>query len=62
MVAEEGEDCPGEGQDANNEEDQNGVWRKSVVVDKFVDEPGEHTHSTQLRNVSESCLFLLFNV
>lgn len=40
MVAEEGEDGPGEGEDGDDEEDEDGVGGEEVLLDEFVDEPG----------------------
>lgn len=44
VVAEEGEDGPGEGEDGDDEEDEDRVGRQGVVGDELVDEPGEHSH------------------
>lgn len=50
VVAEEGEDGPGEGEDGDDEEDEDGVGGQEVALDKLVDEPGEHAHCAELES------------
>jgi hypothetical protein len=44
VVAEEGEDGPGEGEDGDDEEDEDRVGREGVELVVLVDEPGKHAH------------------
>jgi hypothetical protein len=44
VVAEEGEDGPGESEDGDDEEEEDGGWGEGVDLVEAVDEPGEHAH------------------
>lgn len=48
VVAEEGEDGPGEGKDGDDEKEEDGDWGEEVLVVVQMDEPGEHAHSWNL--------------
>lgn len=49
VVAEEGEDGPGEREHRDDEQDEYVVGRQRIVLDVAVDEPGQHAHGGNLR-------------
>lgn len=48
VVAEEGEDCPGESENRDDEEDEDGIGCQGVLLDESINEPGEHAHTRDL--------------
>ena len=56
MVAEECEDCPCDGEDGDDEEDQDGFGGEEVFRVVAVDEPCEHAHYRDLVGVSQLVL------
>lgn len=51
MVAEEREDGPSQGKNDENKEDEDRIGGQGVVVDEYVDEPGEHAHGRYLKHI-----------